>query len=432
MSTQWSALDLPVKRLRVLTCAFACCPPGTPGFRSGEDFLGWNLLKQIGKFHEVWALTYAPNRPSIEEVTDREGITNIHFRYVDLPPWLRWMLRVQGCHQIYYHLWQMRAYILARSLNKQHRFHIFHHITYANDWLASFVGAFLPLPYIRGPGGGAHRTPHGLQGEYPLSGRIWELIRTIGQKVLRRDPIYVKGHRRASTILVCNRESMEQLPANWAKKAEIFPVSGITSSDFRIDEQPKIGGDTHFKLLSAGTLIKIKGFGLAIRAFGAFHELYPDSSLTIVGSGPESPRLTSIVSQLGIEDSVHFLDWMPRDQLLSQMAKCDAFLFPSLRDGGGTVVVEAMAMGRPVVCLDNGGPGMHITEEYGIKVTPGTQEDTVQGLRLALERLHQNEDLRMTMGQAARVRALEFYEWDALGERLANIYQRALVSRSGD
>jgi len=305
-------------------------------------------------------------------------------------------------------------------------------VTYANDWLASFAGALLPLPYIRGPGGGAHRTPKGLQGEYPFSGRIWELIRIIGQNILRHDPIYIKGHSRASAILVCNRESMEQLPTNWSKKAEIFPVSGISSVDFDFDPPQQDNDSSHFRLLSAGSLIKIKGFGLAIKAFGAFHQSNPDSIFTIVGSGPEESRLRDLVKTLGLDDSVHFLDWMPRNQLLSEMAKCHVFLFPSLRDGGGTVVVEAMAMGRPVVCLDNGGPGMHITEEFGIKVVPGSQDETVQRLRLALEKLHEDENLRIAMGRAAKKRALEVYEWDALGERLANIYERTLAPSTQD
>ena len=342
------------------------------------------------------------------------------------------MLRVQGCHQIYYHLWQVRAYITARRLNRQHQFRIFHHLTYANDWLASFIGAFLPLPYIRGPGGGAHRTPKNLQGEYPVSGRIWELIRSIGQNILRRDPVYIKGHRRASTILVCNRESMEQLPKNWAKKAEIFPVSGISSADFMIDQDQQQSNRSHFHLLSAGSLIKIKGFKLSIKAFAAFHNSHRDSTLTIVGRGPEEPHLRKLVEQLKVADAVHFVDWMPRKELLSEMAKCDVFLFPSLRDGGGTVVVEAMAMGRPVVCIDNGGPGKHITDNLGIKVTPGSQEETVQRLRLALIRLYEDKELRLEMGLAARKRALEAYEWDALGERIASIYEKALNLSNDD
>jgi len=413
------------KRLRILACTFACCPPGKPGFRSGEDVLGWNLLRQIGRFHEVWALAYAPNRPSIEQAVEEESISNIHFCYVDLPSWLRPLLRVQGGHQIYYHLWQLRAFFVARSLEKRCRFDLFHHITYANDWLASFVGALLPIPYVRGPGGGAHRTPKGLEKEYPLSGRVWEKIRTVGQWILRHDPLFARGQSRAHAILVCNRESMAQVPSKWAHKVQIFPVSGISQQDLGVDTPTEVD-DSRFRILSAGSLIKIKGFGLAIKAFGKFIETHPEASLTIIGSGPEESRLRALVRRSRLEDKVQFLEWMPRHQLLTQMAMCDVFLFPSLRDGGGTVVVEAMAIGKPVVCLDTGGPGMHITEEYGVKVTPGSREQTVERLKSALERLFEDKDLRLKMGQAARRRAQQVYQWDALGERLTNIYQTAL------
>ena len=54
-------------RRRILACAFTCCPPGTPGFSGGEDLLGWNLLQQIARVHEVWALTQEEDRLTIEQ-----------------------------------------------------------------------------------------------------------------------------------------------------------------------------------------------------------------------------------------------------------------------------------------------------------------------------------------------------------------------------
>jgi glycosyltransferase involved in cell wall biosynthesis len=110
------------------------------------------------------------------------------------------------------------------------------------------------------------------------------------------------------------------------------------------------------------------------------------------------------------------------------MASSDVILFPSLRDGGGTVVIEAMSVGKPVVCLDIGGPGMHITEECGIKVTPGTPPDTVHKLADALERLYLDEGLRYRLGKAAQEKAERSYHWDRLGERLIDIYQPAIQS----
>jgi glycosyltransferase involved in cell wall biosynthesis len=415
--------------LRVLACVFTCCPPGTPGFQGGEHLLGWNLVNQIAKVHEVWALTHAQDRQSIEHALATIPIPNLHFEYVGLPNWLRPLLRVQGGHQFYYHLWQAKAYFIARSMHKKLDFQLFHHITYANDWLANFIGAFLPVPYVRGPGGGAHRTPKGFETEYAIRGRLWERVRSLGQWIFRHDPVFLRGQERARAILVCNRDSMSQIPKKWAYKAHLYPVSGISP-----DELPPISdagsNGEGFRVLSAGSLIEVKGFGLAIRSFKEFAKYQPSAKLNIIGSGPEEPRLRALAQQNCLHDNVCFLGWKPHHEVLSEMASHDVFLFPSLRDGGGTVVIEAMGVGRPVVCLDVGGPGLHVTEGTGLKVAASSPQRAVQDLADALQRLFEDPELRLAMGRAARERALESYQWDRLGDRLMKIYQESLSSAS--
>ena len=113
------------------------------------------------------------------------------------------------------------------------------------------------------------------------------------------------------------------------------------------------------------------------------------------------------------------------------MGTHDVFLFPSLRDGGGAVVIEAMAAGKPVVCLDAGGPGMHVSDEWGFKITPTTPEDTINGLASALEQLYLDPDLRQRMGRAARKRSEDFYHWNKLGDQLMVIYQGAIDAGQG-
>jgi glycosyltransferase involved in cell wall biosynthesis len=100
-------------------------------------------------------------------------------------------------------------------------------------------------------------------------------------------------------------------------------------------------------------------------------------------------------------------------------------LFPSLRDGGGAVVVEAMGAGRPVVCLDVGGPRLHVTDDCGIRVAADTVEQVVRDLAAALERLYLDAELRSRMGAAARRRAAQIYHWDRLGNWLLEIYAGA-------
>src|SRR6185437_5932799 len=109
-----------------------------------------------------------------------------------------------------------------------------HHITFANDWMASYIGALLPIPYLRGPGGGAHRTPDGFLRQYTAGARFWERFRSLGQSVLTRDPIFLRGQRRAGAILLCNREAADAVPKSLRHKVQLFPVNAISDDDLKI------------------------------------------------------------------------------------------------------------------------------------------------------------------------------------------------------
>ncbi len=410
---------------RILACVYACVSEPGVTLLGGEPGLGWNLLKQLGRFNRVWALTSEQNRPAIEAALRHESLPNVQFYYFNLPRWLRPLLRVQAGIRVYAYLWQVKAYFVARSLDRQFQFDLFHHVTYANDWMASFIGALLPIPYLRGPGGGANRTPSRFLGVYSLSDRLWEFLRTLSQWLLRRDPFFLLGQRRARMLLVCNRESKRAIPRRWRNKTELFPVNGISSSDFGVLASAAIPNH-RFRVCSAGRLVHWKGFTLAVKAFSLFATRHPEARLSILGDGPQRSRLEDLVHRLGLQTQVCFEEWMPREKLLQEMHSCDVFLFPSLRDGGGAVVVEAMAAGKPVVCLDLAGPGIHVTDACGIKVPANSPEQAVSDMALALERLYNDKELRCRMGKAARARAEQVYHWDRLGERLNQIYAQAL------
>ncbi len=429
-----------MRKLRVLTCAYACVLEEGAPVAGGEAVLGWNIVRQIGRFHQVWVLTSASNRPGIEAELQRQAVPNITFVYIELPRWLRPFLTFLGGIQFYAYLWQIQAYWVARKLHAQVQFDAFHHITYANDWMASYVGGLLPVPYLRGPGGGAHRTPKAFLAEYSFGARLWEQFRSFGQRVLRLDPIFRRGQHRARVILLCNREAAEAVPPRFKSKVQLFPVNGISAEDFRIFSGANRNGGSHaapgqdpqgltdaaFQVLSAGKLLGLKGYSLAIRAFALFAKHHADAKFTIVGDGPERSRLERLVRSLDLERKVHLEKWMPRHELLGLMCQSDTFLFPSLRDGGGAVVVEAMAAGKPVICMDLAGPGLHVTQECGIKIPARSPDETIDLMAQALERLYRNSELRAKMGQAGRARAEQVYSWDHLGERLLKIYEEVL------
>ncbi|MFC2157735.1 glycosyltransferase, partial [Acidobacteriota bacterium] len=141
---------------------------------------------------------------------------------------------------------------------------------------------------------------------------------------------------------------------------------------------------------------------------------------------PKVPSLLSLSQELNIEDKTEFSKWMPRKLLFQKMAESHVFLYPSLREGGGAVVVEAMACGLPVICLDLAGPGFHIQKDWGIKIEAIDPDYVIQEMVSSLDSLHGDENTRHKLGTAAQKRADEYYVWDRQGERLLELYKDSL------
>jgi glycosyltransferase involved in cell wall biosynthesis len=412
--------------IKVLLCVYACLKDPDSRFGDGgEGVLGWNIVRQLSRFHQLFVLTHSQNRKAIEIALQKRPLSNTKFYYLDLPRWLRFLQKFSGGVQIYSYLWQIKAYFFARKLDQKFHFDAFHHVTYANDWMASFIGAFLPIPYIRGPAGGAHKVPKSFLSEFCFKSRLAQHLRSIGQWLFKHDPFFIISQKKAKAILVCNKESLEAIPKKWQNKTYLFPVNGISKEDLDLlSKNEKI--DNEFKVLSAGKLLPIKGFSLTIKAFKIFSDKVLNAKLEIIGDGPEFPRLKNLSQKLRIQDKVQFKKWMPRQEFLKELTNCNVFLFPSLRDGGGQVVVEVMAASKPVICLDIAGPGFHINKEWGIKIKPQSPEKATSEMAEALERLYLDKELRFRLSKAARERVESFYLWDRLAEDLFKIYQGVL------
>ena len=416
--------------MRVLVSAYACNPAGSLQLHPGEDLTGWRLMEQLARFHDLWVITHRYNEAGISEALVGKPLPNVRFHFVELPRGLKWLYRIEFGQRIYYYLWQIKAWRVARKLHAEVRFDVAHHLTFGNDWIPSFIGAFLPVPFIWGPVGGGQRTPKPLLKEYSPYGRFAEAARNCAQGVGRRMRVRKRCLKKARAVLVCNRETRARMPRKFRDKVQYFPVNGVAAADF-VDAGPRPPKDGEpFKVLTAGRLHRLKGFSLAVEAFGAFAENHPASEMVIIGAGPEAKRIRGLISRLGLQEKVRILPWLSRREVLAHMRSSDVFLFPSFRDGGGAVVVEAMGSGVPVVVLDSGGPGAHVDEAWGIKVTPADRESVIKGMASALETLFEDDDLRHRLGAAGRKRALEFYVWDKLGDRMRKIYEYAVGGKA--
>jgi glycosyltransferase involved in cell wall biosynthesis len=405
--------------LRVLISAYACEP-----CQGSEPGIGWNWVRQAARFHEVWVITRANNRPRIEEALSREPLPRTRFIYFDLPRWARfWKKGSRGVH-LYYYLWQMGAYFLGRKLHREFEFNVVHHVTLGTYWMPSFL-ALLRVPFVWGPVGGGESAPRGFRFRVDIRAEIYEILRDLARFCGRMDPFVRATARRAELALATSAETERVLPTLGCRKVAVLSQVGLPAEEIlELASLPPRNG-TPFRVASLGRLLHWKGVALGLRAFAELNRENPASEYWVIGNGPELRTLQGLAQKLGVAEKVTFWGQMPRRQVLEKLAECDVLLHPSLHDSGGWVCLEAMAAGRPVICLDLGGPALQVTERTGIKVPAREPEQTVRDLATALTRLAADPVLRARLGFAARQRVQEHFTWDGKGDIWSMVRPRA-------
>ena len=408
--------------MRILLSTYAC----EPG-KGSEAGVGWNWVCQAARFHHVWAITREKNRAAIESSLATEPLPKVHWVYYDPPGWIRfWGRRPRGHY--YYNLWQLGAYFVARKLNRQVGFNLVHHATLVNYWMPTFLG-LLPIPFIWGPVGGGESAPHSFWRSFSLRGKAYELLRDLARSLAQLDPFVRLAARRATVGLATTPQTEKRLRALGCRNILIHPAVGLVSEEIRTLSAFPLRQSDPFRLFSIGDLLHLKGFDLGLRAFARFQARFPATEYWIIGDGPERKRLEKLTHNLGLAGKVRFWGTIPRPEVLEKLAEADVLLHPALHESGGWVCLEAMAAGRPVICLDLGGPALQVTEETGIKIPAISPSQAIADLSLAMEELARDPARRARMGQSGRERVSLFYNWEEKGKYFADLYHQAVSAK---
>jgi glycosyltransferase involved in cell wall biosynthesis len=411
--------------MKVLLSAYACEPN-----KGSEPGVGWNWALQIGRFQDVWVLTRPCYQNAIEMALLKQPMGNIRWVYFDLPTWARWWNKNDLGIHLHYYLWQIGAYFVGRRLHRRVGFDVAHHITIACYWLPSFL-ALLPVPFVWGPVGGGESFPNPFRDSLGFYGKAYETLRNFAQGLGRLDPFVRMTVRRARLGLATTRETEKRIQALGCRKTVFYPTVGLCTDDRLLLRTFPIRHDNPFRVVSMGNLLHLKGFELGLRAFANIEPQFSASEYWIIGDGPERKWLKRLACDLGIGEKVTFLGQLSRAQALDKLYDCDVLLHPSLHDSGGWVCLEAMAAGRPVVCLDLGGPALQVTEETGIKVPAISPDQAVDGMARALSRLAGDLALRVRLGSAARQRVRDSFDWDKKGIFMSNLYESLPILEEG-
>ena len=206
---------------------------------------------------------------------------------------------------------------------------------------------------------------------------------------------------------------------------QMFDPSRFSSQ--RQELRNELGVDGRRVLVFTGSLARRKGVDVLLAALSQVVPTFPDTYLLLAGEGPERTRLLALCNQLGISGNVRFLGHTDYTKIPALLAAADLYVFPSLSEGMPRAVLEAMAMGLPVVSSQVDGIGEVIeNNETGLLVPPGDDAEFAQ----ALLRVLGDSDFARDMGARARAFVLENYEFEAQIWKLAELHQNA-VTRSG-
>jgi glycosyltransferase involved in cell wall biosynthesis len=180
-----------------------------------------------------------------------------------------------------------------------------------------------------------------------------------------------------------------------------------------------------------GRLVDWKAVDLLLQAFQRAARAAP-MALVVMGDGPERPALERLAGELGIvaahdgAPGVHFAGWMAQADCAQRLQRADALVLPSLLECGGAVVLEAMAMGKPVIATAWGGPLDYLDDRCGVLVPPAGREALVQGLADAMLRLAGSPALRREMGRHGLEKVHRDYDWEVKVDRMVAVYRHAV------
>jgi glycosyltransferase involved in cell wall biosynthesis len=168
-------------------------------------------------------------------------------------------------------------------------------------------------------------------------------------------------------------------------------------------------------------LIEQKGIPYALRAFQQIAASHPTAHLILVGEGDQRPALEALTAELGLTERVHFLGW--RTDTAHIYAALDVFLMPSLWEGFGLVLLEAMAQSLPVVgSRVSAIPEVVADGETGILCPPRD----IEALAAALDGLLADADRRAAMGAAGHARLVTVFNPARMVAETVQVYQQTL------
>ncbi|OKH26092.1 glycosyl transferase family 1 [Hydrococcus rivularis NIES-593] len=427
--------------LRVLLIIEQCNPE-----RPSVPLVGYNFYKEIAKLFDVTLVTHERNKIALQKRLSHEKViyiseSNCSKRYYQLVARLttfqgrkNWPLYNALCYPIYEEFNRQVYRELKQSILKGD-YDIVHAITpMMPRYPVKVVKLCQETPFILGPVNGGVPFPPGFKAVARQEFAYFNFLRGIGRSLI---PDYAETYQKADRILAGSTYTFKLIKKLFnlpERRLQLFYENGV-SKDFLIEKKSKIQRKNFINLLFVGRLVPYKGADILLDAVSCLETTIKEKvRVTFVGDGSERSVLENKVRKRRLTHLVDFVGWLDQEDTLKYYRQADIFCFPSIREFGGAVILEAMACGLPCIVANNGGIGEYVTEKTGFKIEPISREYLTQELAEKIILLVKDESLRQQMSANAIERAREF-EWGEKAKKIAKIYYETVEKKkeiSGD
>ena len=419
------------RRPRVLLIAEAANPewPSVP-------LVGWSLSRALFDIVDAHVVTQVRNRDAIARTGWREGheFSAIDSEAVARPVWMfgEGLRRLTGLgwttstalSSLPYYWFEQLVWRRFGEAIRAREFDVVHRVTPLSPTIPSLLAGRCRgagVPFVWGPLNGGVAWPSGFAQVRRQEGEWLSYIRNAHRLM----PGYRASRRDAAAILIGSRATWEQF-AGYHSRCVYAPENGIDVSHF--SQHARSAPTLPLRVAFVGRLVPYKGADMLVEASAPLVRSGM-VQLDILGDGPQMQALQRQVTEAGIGEGVKLHGWVSHQDVPKRLALCDVLAFPSVREFGGGVVLEAMAMGLVPIVVDYAGPAELVTDATGFRVPIGSRAAIIQRFREVLAELAMDPARVRRIGDRASRRAHTQFTWTAKAAQVVEVYRWVLGER---
>lgn len=399
---------------------------------------GWSLYHALAKITNAHLVTHIRNRGALLRVGLVEGrdFTAVDNEHVARPIWrLATWLRggstkswttAMAFSSLAYYSFELEMWRQLGSRIKAHEFDLVHRITPLSPTSQSLIAGRLVrqnIPFVIGPLNGGVPWPRNFIDRQHAEREWLSHVRGLYKLM----PGYRSTRRHSAAIIAGSKYTYGELPA-WTKEKRVYiPENGVDMDRFQVPRDRR--ATIPLRVAFVGRLVPYKGADMLLEAITDFLKK-GQLELHVIGDGPQRAILEAMVDSMGVRNSVQFHGWVPHVEVQAKLRVCDFMVLPSIREFGGAVVVEAMALGLTPIVADYGGPSELVDNNTGIRVPFHDKSSLVEGMRRAIGDFIRSPEILDRFGAAGRRKVLEKLTWDAKANQVFAVYQAVLAGKT--